>query len=80
MNRPSQQKQIFEARLFDYLNSGIFCFPTISCHLPSVRPGAILIAVTGQGKTLGHCAVLVIEATINQHLADVQVDDTTAHP
>ncbi len=39
------------------------------CHLPRIKPGAVLIAITGQGKTLGHCAVLGIEATINQHLA-----------
>ena len=28
------------------------------CHLPRIKPGAVLIAITGQGKTLGHCAVL----------------------
>ena len=44
------------------------------CHLPRVGPGAILIAITGQGKTLGHCAVLRIESTINQHLAYVALD------
>ena len=50
------------------------------CHLPRIRPSAVLIAITGQGKTLGHCAVLDIEATINQHLAYVEVDNTIAHP
>ena len=50
------------------------------CHLPRIRPGAVLIAITGQGKTLGHCAVLGIEATINQHLAYIEVDTNTAHP
>ena len=44
------------------------------CHLPRVQPGAVLIAITGQGKTLGHCAVLQIEATLNQHLAYVALD------
>ncbi|WP_291990784.1 restriction endonuclease subunit S, partial [Luteitalea sp.] len=44
------------------------------CHLPVLSPGAVLVAITGQGKTLGHCAELRIEATINQHLAYVQTD------
>ena len=50
------------------------------CHLPRIKPGAVLIAITGQGKTLGHCAVLGIEATINQHLAYIEVDTTTVSP
>ena len=50
------------------------------CHLPRIKPGAVLIAITGQGKTLGHCAVLSIEATINQHLAYVEVDTSMAAP
>ena len=50
------------------------------CHLPRIKPGAVLIAITGQGKTLGHCAVLGIEATINQHLAYIDIDTNTACP
>lgn len=50
------------------------------CHLPRVKPGAVLIAITGQGKTLGHCAVLKIEATINQHIAYLQTDIEKADP
>jgi type I restriction enzyme S subunit len=50
------------------------------CHLPVVKPGALLVAITGQGKTLGHCAVLRIEATISQHLAYLQTDVTMAEP
>lgn len=50
------------------------------CHLPIVKPGAVLIAITGQGKTLGHCAVLRIEATINQHVAYLQTDTSKADP
>ena len=50
------------------------------CHLPRIKPGAVLIAITGQGKTLGHCAVLGIEATINQHLAYIEVDANRVHP
>ena len=50
------------------------------CHLPRIKPGAVLIAITGQGKTLGHCAVLGIEATINQHLAYIEIDANRVHP
>lgn len=50
------------------------------CHLPIVEPGAVLIAITGQGKTLGHSAVLRIRATVNQHLAYVATDLRRADP
>ncbi len=50
------------------------------CHLPKVQPGALLMAITGQGKTLGHCAVLRVEATVSQHVAYVQTDATRANP
>jgi type I restriction enzyme S subunit len=50
------------------------------CHLPRIAPGAVLIAITGQGKTLGHCAVLRTEATINQHIAYVATDTARADP
>lgn len=50
------------------------------CHLPMVQPGAILIAITGQGRTLGHCAILKTPATINQHLAYVATDQDRAEP
>lgn len=50
------------------------------CHLPRIKPGAVLMAITGQGKTLGHCAVLKTEATISQHVAYVQTDTEKADP
>lgn len=50
------------------------------CHLPIVEPGAILVAITGQGKTLGNCAVLRMRATINQHLAYVATDLSMSDP
>jgi type I restriction enzyme S subunit len=50
------------------------------CHLPRIAPGAVLMAITGQGKTLGHCAVLRTEATINQHIAYIATDTTRADP
>lgn len=50
------------------------------CHLPRLGPGAILVAITGQGKTLGHCAVLKMAATINQHIAYITTDPTRVDP
>jgi len=47
------------------------------CHLPKVRPPAVLIGITGQGKTRGMAALLGIEATINQHIAFVRPRDNS---
>jgi len=44
------------------------------CHLPIAAPGAVLVALTGQGKTRGMAALLKIEATISQHLACITCD------
>ena len=40
--------------------------------LPVLQPGAVLIAIVGQGKTLGHCALLAVEATISRHVGYIQ--------
>lgn len=66
----------------DILTADQFVTPAAlkECHLPVVEPGAILIAITGQGKTLGHCAVLRTRATINQHIAYVATDLARADP
>jgi type I restriction enzyme S subunit len=42
------------------------------CHLPRVKSGSLLVAITGQGKTLGNTALVSIETCINQHLAYAQ--------
>lgn len=42
------------------------------CSLPLLQPGAVLIAIVGQGKTLGHCAVLDVEATTSRHVGFIQ--------
>lgn len=39
------------------------------CHLPLVKPGSVLVGITGQGKTRGQAVVLSFEATVNQHIA-----------
>lgn len=48
------------------------------CHLPRIQPPAVLVGITGQGKTRGMATTLLFEATINQHLAYVKPDDTKA--
>jgi type I restriction enzyme S subunit len=49
------------------------------CHLPKVLPSAVLIGITGQGKTRGLASILGIEATINQHLAFIHARKETLH-
>ena len=39
------------------------------CHLPRIAPPAVLIGITGQGRTRGMASMLLFEATINQHVA-----------
>ncbi len=50
-----------------------------ACHLPIVKAGSLLVALTGQGKTRGQTTVLRITATINQHLAFIALDPETFH-
>lgn len=66
----------------DVVAADLFVTPLAlrECHLPQIEPGAILIAITGQGKTLGHCAVLRMRATVNQHIAYVATDLEQADP
>lgn len=44
------------------------------CHLPIVPAGSLLVAITGQGKTLGNSALVEFDTTINQHMAYVRFD------
>lgn len=50
------------------------------CHLPKVAPNSLLIAITGQGKTLGNSAITRIETCINQHLAYAQFHSPNIAP
>ena len=50
------------------------------CHLPLVKSGSVLVAITGQGKTRGQAVVLSLDATINQHLAYVTPDPSRLDP
>lgn len=75
---------------FPWLNSAVVNAPSVTgsdqyvterarleCHLPVVRPGAVLVGLTGQGRTRGMATILEIEATVSQHVAYVQPE--TAH-
>jgi type I restriction enzyme S subunit len=50
------------------------------CHLPLVPRKSIVVAITGQGKTLGNAALLELDTCINQHLAYVQLQASSAVP
>jgi len=50
------------------------------CHLPLVRAGSLLVAITGQGKTLGNSALVEFDTRINQHLAYIQFNEPTVVP
>lgn len=39
------------------------------CALPIVKPGSVLMAITGEGRTRGMVTITEIEATISQHIA-----------
>lgn len=71
-----------------WLNSGAVNSPRIreasdlvteaargECHLPLVRAGSTVVALTGQGKTRGTAALTELETTINQHLAYISLFD-----
>jgi type I restriction enzyme S subunit len=50
------------------------------CHLPLVPKGSIVVAITGQGKTLGNAALVTFDTCINQHLAYVQLESPDILP
>ena len=49
-------------------------------HLPLVKRGSVLVAITGQGKTRGKAAVLSLDATVSQHLVYVSPDRSRLAP
>lgn len=48
------------------------------CHLPLVPKGSVVIAITGQGKTLGNAAITLADTCINQHLAFAEITSRDA--
>ena len=50
------------------------------CALPIVKPGSVLMAITGEGKTRGMVTITEIEATINQHVAFIEPRGSELRP
>lgn len=50
------------------------------CHLPLVKKGSVVVAITGQGKTLGNAALLALDTCVSQHLAYIQPKDDRVIP
>jgi type I restriction enzyme S subunit len=48
--------------------------------LPLLGPGTVLIAIVGQGRTLGHCAILETEATVSRHVRFIQPNESIIMP
>jgi type I restriction enzyme S subunit len=46
------------------------------CTLPKIEPPAVLVGITGQGRTRGMASTLRIRATINQHVAAIVPSST----
>lgn len=50
------------------------------CHLPLVPKDSVVVAITGQGKTLGNAAIVLFDTCVSQHLAYVQFKDPSVLP
>ncbi len=50
------------------------------CHLPMIPKGSLVLAITGQGKTLGNVALLALDACVSQHLAYINFRDGRLFP
>ncbi len=82
---PSRENSEYWGGEYPWLNSGVVNLPDVTeatefvtdlalaeCHLPRIPPPAVLVGITGEGKTRGMATVLRIEATLNQHLAFIR--------
>ena len=50
------------------------------CHLPLVPAGNLVMAITGQGKTLGTPALIELDTCVNQHLAYIRFNGADVLP
>ncbi len=80
---PSRENpDYWESGTYPWLNSSVVnqtavtestefvtCLALKECHLPKISPPAVLVGITGQGRTRGMASTLLFEATINQHVA-----------
>ena len=82
---PSREKPEYWGGEYSWLNSSVVNLREVTepsdfvtdlalaeCHLPRIHPPAVLVGITGEGKTRGMATLLRIEATINQHLVFIR--------
>jgi type I restriction enzyme S subunit len=50
------------------------------CHLPLVPRESVVVAITGQGKTLGNAAMVMFDTCVSQHLAYVRFQTSYVAP
>lgn len=50
------------------------------CHLPLVPKRSVVVAITGQGKTLGHAALVDFDTRVSQHLAYLKFTNAAVSP
>ncbi len=50
------------------------------CHLPLVRANSVLVAITGEGKTLGTAALVTFDTCVSQHLAYIEITNPLVFP
>jgi type I restriction enzyme S subunit len=88
---PSRENPEYWSGDYPWLNSGVVNFHEVvegsdfvtdvalrECHLPIVTPPAVLVGITGEGRTRGMATMLRIESTISQHLAAIQITHADA--
>ena len=79
-NYPWLNSSVVNREIISYSDQFVTSFALQECHLPKVKPGSVLVGITGQGKTRGMAALLGIEATISQHIAYISPKDERLLP
>lgn len=60
--------------VIEYADEFVTEMARAECHLPLVRKHSIVVAITGQGKTLGNAALVTFDTCVSQHLAYIQFE------
>jgi type I restriction enzyme S subunit len=66
--------------VIEFANEFVTDMARAKCHLPLVKKGSIVVAITGQGKTLGNAALVTFDTCVSQHLAYIQFETNDALP
>ncbi|AVM76075.1 restriction endonuclease subunit S [Magnetospirillum gryphiswaldense] len=86
------EPRYWENGTYPWLNSSVVNYDSVQsseafitetaldeCSLPRIKPPAVLVGLTGEGRTRGMAATLLFEATINQHVAYIKPLDERLH-